>query len=92
MGLTRAEARSLLAKGYAGIDPEALPQVFDPFFTTKDPGAGTGLGLWNAHRIAELLGGRLEVESAPGRTRFSLLLPLADTSSADVGPADSDHR
>ena len=61
-----------------GIDAELLPQIFDPFFTTKDPGEGTGLGLWNAHRLAELLGGRLEVESAPGCTRFSLLLPIAD--------------
>jgi signal transduction histidine kinase len=38
-----------------GIDAEHLPLVFEPFFTTKDPGIGTGLGLWNAHRLAELL-------------------------------------
>jgi signal transduction histidine kinase len=61
-----------------GIDPDALSHVFDPFYTTKEPGQGTGLGLWNAHRLAELLGGRLEVESRPGRTCFSLILPRAD--------------
>jgi signal transduction histidine kinase len=61
-----------------GIDADALPHVFDPFYTTKDPGQGTGLGLWNAHRLAELLGGRLEVESRPGRTCFSLILPRTD--------------
>jgi len=62
-----------------GIDPEHLPHVFDPFFTTKEPGEGTGLGLWNAHRIGELHGGRLEVTSESGRTCFSLVLPAVDT-------------
>ncbi len=73
-----------------GISPEDLPRVFDPFFTTKDPGDGTGLGLWNAHRWAELLGGRLEVASGSGQTRFSLFLPVADSESCDgpTTPAD----
>ncbi|MEE8557476.1 MAG: HAMP domain-containing sensor histidine kinase, partial [Myxococcota bacterium] len=74
-----------------GIPAEDLVRVFDPFFTTKDPGAGTGLGLWNAHRWAELLGGRLEVSSAPGRTRFSLFLPLADTQDRDGRGTATDH-
>lgn len=63
-----------------GISPELASSIFDPFFTTKEPGEGTGLGLWNGHRIAELLGGRLELASRPGRTCFSLILPLADRS------------
>ncbi len=62
----------------AGIPPEVIEHVFDPFYTTKDPGEGTGLGLWNAHRLIELLEGRLEVRSRPGETCFSLILPLAD--------------
>jgi signal transduction histidine kinase len=74
-----------------GIAEEHLPHVFDPFFTTKEPGKGTGLGLWNAHRCAELLGGTLEVASSPGRTCFSLILPASDTP-VDVRPADPDHR
>lgn len=77
-----------------GIDPERQVHVFDPFFTTKGPGEGTGLGLWNAHRIAELLGGRLELESAPGRTAFSLLLPAADRQAgeSDAAPPDAADR
>ena len=75
-----------------GIDPEHLPYVFDPFFTTKEPGEGTGLGLWNAHRLAEVMGGRLEVASQSGRTCFSLLLPVADTKSAHGKAAGADHR
>jgi signal transduction histidine kinase len=75
-----------------GIDPEHLSLVFEPFFTTKDPGLGTGLGLWNAHRVAELLGGSLEVASRPGRTVFSLLLPVADSQASDGDAAAPDHR
>jgi signal transduction histidine kinase len=73
-----------------GIDPDVVPHIFDPFFTTKEPGEGTGLGLWNAHRLAELLAGRLEVETAPGRTRFSLILPATDREDAARQDADSE--
>lgn len=59
-----------------GIPPEVLDRIFDPFFTTKEEGAGTGLGLSICYRIAESHGGRIEVESEPGRgTRFRLFLP-----------------
>jgi len=75
-----------------GIAEEDLAHVFDPFFTTKDPGEGTGLGLWNAHRFAEAMGGYLEVSSRPGATRFRLLLPASDTEAADGQPTDPDHR
>ncbi|HTO05832.1 MAG TPA: ATP-binding protein [Myxococcota bacterium] len=75
-----------------GIDPEHLPYVFDPFFTTKEPGEGSGLGLWNAHRLAELLGGRLEVASQSGRTCFRLVLPAADTNAGHGKAPSADHR
>ncbi len=76
-----------------GISVEDQPHLYDPFFTRKDPGEGTGLGLWNAHRLALLMDGSLDVESSPGRTVFSLTLPAADTSEgkADDNAADSDH-
>ncbi len=74
-----------------GIAPEHLDRIFDPFFTTKDPGEGTGLGLWNAHRLTEQLEGRLEVRSRPGDTCFSLILPLTDTTEHGGTPG-ADHR
>ena len=51
-------------------DPQ---RVFHPFHTTKP--TGTGLGLTIARRIAVDHGGELRVESAPGRTVFTLSLP-----------------
>jgi signal transduction histidine kinase len=75
-----------------GIPEEQLSHVFDPFFTTKEPGEGTGLGLWNAHRLAELMGGYLEVSSQPGCTCFRLLVPASDTDGAHGQPPHPDHR
>ena len=75
-----------------GIEPGLLPQIFDPFFTTKEPGEGTGLGLSNAHRLSELLGGLLEAESEPGRTCVRLVLPCADTQNEHEPARHPDHR
>jgi C4-dicarboxylate-specific signal transduction histidine kinase len=47
-----------------GVLPEDRQRIFDPFFTTKPPGEGTGLGLANALRQAEELGGGLECGEA----------------------------
>ena len=93
IGLRALDAVSLeVIDNGCGIDPEDLPHIFDPFFTTKEPGEGTGLGLWNAHRIAELCGGRLEVTSQSGRTCFRLVLPAADTSDGHAQAPRADHR
>ena len=59
-----------------GIPAEVRPRIFEPFFTTKAQGAGTGLGLEIVHRIVtQKYGGRIELESEPGRTRFVVWLP-----------------
>jgi signal transduction histidine kinase len=60
-----------------GIPKENLSRIFDPFFTTKPVGKGTGLGLSLSYGIVQKHGGRLEVDSEPGRgTRFRLTLPV----------------
>jgi two-component system NtrC family sensor kinase len=62
----------------AGMSPEARARIFEPFYTTKEPGTGTGLGLAISHSIVTGLGGRIEVESAPGAgSRFRVVLPAA---------------
>jgi signal transduction histidine kinase len=62
----------------AGIPSDVLPRIFEAFFTTKPQGSGTGLGLEIVSRIVtQKFGGKIEVESKPGDTRFIVRLPLA---------------
>jgi len=69
-----------------GIPPENLSRLFDPFFTTKPAGVGTGLGLSICHGIITGLGGRITVESEPGRgTCFRVLLPPSVPGSMAKG-------
>jgi signal transduction histidine kinase len=63
-----------------GIPEEIRSRIFDPFFTTKPVGVGTGLGLSLSHGIIERHGGKISVDSEPGRgTTFAIELPLDAT-------------
>ncbi|WP_367388450.1 ATP-binding protein [Lewinella sp. LCG006] len=59
-----------------GIPEEVINHIFDPFFTTKGVGEGTGLGLEVSHRIIEKHRGTIDVSSQPGKTTFSVCLPI----------------
>jgi signal transduction histidine kinase len=60
----------------AGIPADVRPHIFEAFFTTKPQGSGTGLGLEIVHRIVtQKFGGKIDVESRPGETRFTVRLP-----------------
>jgi signal transduction histidine kinase len=64
-----------------GIPPEVLPHIFEAFFTTKPQGSGTGLGLEIVHRIVtQKFGGRIDVESEPGKTTFIVRVPLSGSA------------
>ena len=65
-----------------GVPAADRERIFDPFFTTKDPGEGTGLGLANALRSAEQMGGRLDLaQDRPGTGAvFVVTLPAAPAS------------
>jgi signal transduction histidine kinase len=59
-----------------GIPEHILSRIFDAFFTTKPEGEGSGLGLDISRRIIEKHQGRIEVDTEPGRTTFSIFLPI----------------
>ena len=60
-----------------GIPPEIQSRVFELFFTTKAIGKSSGIGLDNVRRIVENRHrGSISLESKPGRTCFSIYLPV----------------
>ena len=65
-----------------GISREDLAHIFDPYFTTK--ATGNGLGLAIVHNIVDAHGGKVTVESHPGRgTTFTISLPLSAKDKSD---------
>jgi two-component system nitrogen regulation sensor histidine kinase GlnL len=57
-----------------GIPPDIMDKIFYPLVSGR--GNGSGLGLTIAQSFIQQHGGTIEVQSRPGRTCFSVLLPL----------------
>jgi signal transduction histidine kinase len=79
-----------------GIPPEDMPHVFERFRRGSNVDhrrfSGIGLGLYICRGIVEQHGGRIWVESAPGRgTTFQVALPIGDAAAqtAETGLAAS---
>lgn len=71
-------ARVTVTDGGPGMTPGELAFIFEPYrrASTSTGRQGTGLGLYVSKRIIEAHGGRIEVESAPGKgSQFAFLLP-----------------
>jgi signal transduction histidine kinase len=63
-----------------GIEPQNLSTIFNPFFTTKPEGVGLGLAI--VSKIVDQHGGKIAVESEPGKgSVFRVLLPMASAAS-----------
>jgi signal transduction histidine kinase len=70
-----------------GIALEHRNRIFDPFFTTKAAGEGTGLGLETARTRVRGHGGEIQFDSRPGRTEFSVSLPLREPTPPSPLPS-----
>jgi len=77
-GCTAEEVWIAVSDSGCGMAPEIQARIFDPFFTTKPVGKGTGLGLSLSYGIIEKHGGRIKVDSEPGKgSTFTLFLPCS---------------
>ncbi len=73
-----------------GIPEEIQHRVFDAFFTTKAPGQGTGLGLNTSYNIVvQKHGGEIDMDSEPGKTVFTVRLPVHHVAANGAEPAAS---
>lgn len=83
----------LLVRDYGcGMEQEQLQRIFEPWFSTKsgpdESGkGGTGLGLHACHKIIQAHGGKIRVESSPGKgTAFTIRLHAAKKSAESALP------
>jgi len=71
-----------------GIRPEAQARIFEAFeqedAVTARRYGGTGLGLAISAKFADLMRGTISLESAPGRTSFTLTVPLAAADPSEL--------
>ena len=74
--VSNGTARLVVEDDGPGISQAHAAHVFERFYRVDGAQAsGSGLGLSIAKELAELMGGSLELESAPGKTVFTLELP-----------------
>ena len=73
-GAARAQLEVQIVDNGPGLHADVVDRLFEAFATTKT--GGMGLGLTVAADIVARHDGRIEVDSAPGRTAFKILLPI----------------
>ncbi len=93
-GEGRAAVHITVSDTGIGMDAATLEKIFQPFTqadeSTSRRFGGSGLGLAICRELAELMGGRITVESAPGEgTRFHVHLPFDVSAQRTISAAGS---
>ena len=71
-----------------GMDEKTRARIFEAFFSTKQ--GGSGLGLPTTRKIIEAHGGRILVQSEPGKgTQFTIELPVPARLTAEPAKKDA---
>ncbi len=88
--VTNGDVELVIKDEGVGIPAAALGRLFEKFYRVEDPRlrnvAGTGIGLYLVRHVIEGHGGRVDVESVPGRgTTFRIWLPQTATVVAGRG-------
>ncbi len=78
-----------------GIEPENLPLIFDRFRQLHDNGgklqSGSGLGLAITKAYTELLGGKIDVQSEPGKgSLFTVTIPVKQLAEFSIAPGKNE--
>ncbi len=84
-----ASAMLRISDDGVGMTEDTRAHAFEPFFTTKEEGKGSGLGLSTVYGIVTQSGGRIRMDSTPGRgTTFVIVLPRreAETPKESAAP------
>jgi signal transduction histidine kinase/ActR/RegA family two-component response regulator len=74
---------SVRDNGY-GMNQGTLAKIFDPYFTTKAFGQGSGIGLSVVHGIVNRHGGKIRVDSEPGKGTTVIVLLAAHQRPTDL--------
>jgi signal transduction histidine kinase len=69
-----------------GIPEQYWQKIFTLFFTTKPMGQGSGQGLHISHNIVHRHGGVLDFQSRPGKTVFTVCIPVNFQKHSAVTP------